>query len=60
MKPFHFAGVWLPKAEYICSEYVAGCFQTLGLDFPWDGLGFLAPANIAAHADVKAVAQVAT
>lgn len=49
-----------PKNEYICSEYVAGCFQSLDLNFPWDGLGFLAPANIAAHVDVQPVAQVAT
>lgn len=50
----------IPKGEFICSEYVAGCYQALGLDFPWDGLGFLAPANIAAHPDVRPVAQVAT
>ena len=49
-----------PRGEYICSEYVAGCFQSLNLTCPWDGLGFLAPANIAAHDDVQAVAQIAT
>jgi len=48
------------REEFICSEYVAGCFQSLDLDIPWDGLGFLAPANIAAHDDIQAVAQVAT
>ena len=50
----------IPKGEFICSEYVAGCFQSLGLEFPWDGLGFLAPANIAADEKVRAIAQVAT
>ena len=46
--------------EYICSEYVARCFAAVGITIGWDGLGFMAPADIAADPAVSAVAQVAT
>ena len=32
---------------YICSEYVALCFQEIGIDIPWDKKGFIAPADFA-------------
>ena len=46
--------------EFICSEYVARCFEAVGIRIGWDGLGFMAPADIAADPAVSAVAQVAT
>lgn len=46
--------------EFICSEYVARCFEAVGIRIGWDGLGFMAPADIAADPAVTAVAQVAT
>ncbi|HEX3365007.1 YiiX/YebB-like N1pC/P60 family cysteine hydrolase [Phenylobacterium sp.] len=49
-----------PKDEYICSEYVARCFHTIGLEIPWDGLGFVAPADIANAPRVEAVALFKT
>jgi hypothetical protein len=49
-----------PRDEYICSEYVAKCFESAGLKIPWDGLGFVAPADFAADPEVKAVAQIRT
>jgi hypothetical protein len=48
------------KNEYICSEYVARCFETIGLEIPWDGLGFVAPADIANAPRVEAVALFRT
>jgi hypothetical protein len=33
--------------EFICSEYVALCYETLGLKIPWDRRGFIAPADFA-------------
>lgn len=33
--------------EFICSEYVALCYETLGLNIPWDHRGFIAPADFA-------------
>ena len=32
---------------YICSEYVALCFQEIGIEIPWDQKGFIAPADFA-------------
>ena len=33
--------------EYICSEYVWECYQTLGIDIPHDPRGFVTPADFA-------------
>jgi hypothetical protein len=49
-----------PKGAYICSEYVAKCFAAAGVEIAWDGNGFMAPADIAADPQVKALAQVQT
>jgi hypothetical protein len=49
-----------PKDEFICSEYVAKCFHKIGLEIPWDGRGFIAPADFALAPDVRAVAQIKT
>ena len=49
-----------PDDEYICSEYAAACFKALGIDFQWDGLGFIAPADFAEDPKVKAVGVIAT
>lgn len=47
-----------PKGEYICSEYVAKCYEKVGILFPWDGLGFIGPADIAQAPPLEAVAQI--
>jgi hypothetical protein len=49
-----------PRNEFICSEYVARCFDKAGLKIPWDGLGFVAPDDFARAPDVQAVAQIRT
>jgi hypothetical protein len=49
-----------PKDEFICSEFVARCFETVGVTFPWDGCGFIAPSDIAADPALAAVAQIRT
>lgn len=36
-----------PNQEYICSEYVARCYETIGLKVKWDKRGFVAPADFA-------------
>lgn len=46
-----------PKDEFICSEFVAKCFEVVDLRFAWDGLGFIAPSDIANDPHVEAVAQ---
>jgi hypothetical protein len=49
-----------PDDEYICSEYVAGCYESVGISIQWDGRGFIAPSNIADDPRVEAVAQIDT
>lgn len=49
-----------PDDEYICSEYVAGCFEHVGLPIAWNGLGFIAPSDIAEDPRIVAVAQIRT
>jgi hypothetical protein len=49
-----------PDDEFICSEYVARCYETIGIKFPWDGLGFMAPADIARDPRLEAVARIET
>jgi len=49
-----------PKNEFICSEYVARCFEKVGLSVPWDGLGFISPGDFAADPRIDAVAQIKT
>lgn len=49
-----------PKDEFICSEYVARCLHAVGVEIPWDGLGFVAPCDIANDPRVKAIALIRT
>ena len=53
-------GRLMPDDEFICSEYVAHCFAHVGIKVPWDGLGFVAPADFARADELHAVAQVQT
>jgi hypothetical protein len=46
--------------EFICSEYVARCFDRAGVHLQWDGRGFIAPATIAHDPGVKPVAEIQT
>jgi hypothetical protein len=51
-----------PKAlasddEFICSEFVAGAYDRAGLTIPWDGLGFVAPSDIAEDDGLFPIAQ---
>lgn len=48
------------RDEFICSEYVDRCYRTVGVEIPWDGKGFIAPADIANDPKVKAVARFQT
>lgn len=47
-----------PVNEYICSEFVAKCYDRVGIKIPWDGLGFIGPNDIADAPQVVAVAQI--
>ena len=49
----------LPDDEFICSEYVAQCYRHIGIHVPWDGRGFIAPADFARDPKVEAIGRVA-
>ena len=49
-----------PRDEFICSEYVGRCLEEVGIEIPWDGLGFIAPGDFAAAPDIHALAQFKT
>jgi hypothetical protein len=49
-----------PKDEFICSEYAAKCFDAVGIEIQWDGLGFIAPADFARDPHTRAIAQFRT
>lgn len=49
-----------PDDEYICSEFVAACFEELPIQFGWDSLGFLAPSDIAADPMVVPIGVIKT
>ena len=36
-----------PDKEFICSEYVARCYEEVGLNVKWNELGFIAPSDFA-------------
>jgi hypothetical protein len=56
----HMPKAFTAKNGFICSEYVAACFATLGIEIPWDGLGFIAPADIANDPKVQALGRFQT
>ncbi|HEX4182041.1 MAG TPA: YiiX/YebB-like N1pC/P60 family cysteine hydrolase [Caulobacteraceae bacterium] len=43
--------------EFICSEFVAAAYERARLKVPWDGLGFIAPCDIADDEHLSPVAQ---
>ncbi len=45
-----------PDEEFICSEYVARCYEQVGISVKWDKLGFIAPADFAEDPDIELVA----
>jgi hypothetical protein len=49
-----------PRDEFICSEYVAKCFEAIGVEVKWDGLGFIAPADFANDPKTRALAKIKT
>ena len=49
-----------PDDEFICSEYVAKCYEHVGIQIPWDGLGFIGPDDFAKAPPVDALMRVRT
>lgn len=43
---------------YLCSEFVAKCFLGIGLDYPDDGRGFIAPEHIAMSAHIETLVEI--
>jgi hypothetical protein len=49
-----------PSDAFICSEYVAKCFERIGIKIPWDGHGFIAPCDFANDPKINAIARFRT
>lgn len=47
----------LTEDEFMCSEFVAAAYERAALKIPWDGLGFVAPCDIADDPHLHPVAQ---
>ena len=47
-----------PSDAFICSEYIAKCYEQVGIRIPWDERGFMAPCDIAAAPPLEAIAQI--
>jgi hypothetical protein len=44
-----------PDSEFICSEYVARCYEAIGIEVQWNNLGFIAPSDFAADPNFELV-----
>lgn len=44
--------------QYLCSEFVAKCFEKININFPDDGRGFIAPEHIAMSNEVEARMEI--
>ncbi len=47
-----------PRREFICSEYVYLCLQSVGVHVEYDPLGFIAPADFARSEKIKPVGYI--
>lgn len=44
--------------EFICSEFIYRCYQQLGIEVPWSGLGFIGPDAFARADEINPVARL--
>lgn len=44
--------------QFLCSEFVAKCFERIGITYPDDGRGFIAPEHIAMSEDVEGLVEI--
>ncbi len=51
-------GLLDPTNAYICSEYVAKCYEAVGITLAPDSNGYIAPADIANDPNIEAVCAV--
>lgn len=47
-----------PKKSFICSEYAAECYQSVGINIPYNPSGFIAPADFARDPKIKPIAFI--
>ncbi len=50
----------IPKNEYICSEYVEICYNSVGIDIPYNKNGYITPADFANCPQVNSLFFIAT
>jgi len=44
-----------PDNEFICSEYVARCYDAIDIQLKWNKLGFISPADFAADPNFELI-----
>ncbi|MEP9357169.1 YiiX/YebB-like N1pC/P60 family cysteine hydrolase [Sphingomonas sp. KR3-1] len=45
--------------EFICSEFLYRCYQQIGIEIPWNGLGFIGPDAFAKDPEFDPVVRLA-
>ena len=51
-------GTYQVNDYFLCSEFVAKCFDLIGLQCPDDGSGFITPEHIAGAPEVNAICEI--
>lgn len=49
---------YVENDEFLCSEFVAKCYAGVGIDYPGDGRGFVAPEHIAMSEHVDVLVEI--
>lgn len=45
--------------DFICSEFLYRCLQQIGIEVPWNGLGFIGPHDFAHDPEIEPVVRLA-
>lgn len=48
------------RKEFICSEYAHDCFKSIGVDIPFNNMGFIAPADFVRCEKIKPICYLET
>lgn len=48
----------IPEHEYICSEYAYVCFKSIGIEIPYNPLGFIAPVDFAKCDEIEPLCYI--
>lgn len=55
---FHDTSHHFARREFICSEYTHACFKSIDVDIPFNGMGFIAPADFARCSRIEPICYI--